>query len=196
MRIPVVDLKPFLYGAPSERLGVARGFGDALETTGFAVIVGHDVPEALASETYATMKAYFALPLEAKLRDSPPEKTKGRGYLPIGIESVAKTLAGETLPDLCEALVFPNPLAFAALMVVGLYLSLWRLNFLVVWLLAWVLAFLLPTLSFMVLNQFHNAPSPMSILLTSAYDVILAVVCWFLMRRNLAQRRFVNKDST
>jgi len=76
MRIPVVDLKPFLYGAPSERLGVARGFGDALETTGFAVIVGHDVPEALASETYATMKAYFALPLEAKLRDSPPEKTK------------------------------------------------------------------------------------------------------------------------
>jgi isopenicillin N synthase-like dioxygenase len=62
MRIPVVDLKPFLYGAPSERLGAARGFGDALETTGFAVIVGHDVPEALASETYATMKAYFALP--------------------------------------------------------------------------------------------------------------------------------------
>jgi isopenicillin N synthase-like dioxygenase len=109
MRIPVVDLKPFLYGAPSERLGVARGFGDALETTGFAVIVGHDVPEALASETYATMKAYFALPLVAKLRDSPPEKTKGRGYLPIGIESVAKTLAGETPPDLCEALVFPNP---------------------------------------------------------------------------------------
>jgi len=109
MRIPVVDLKPFLYGAPSERLGVARDFGDALETTGFAVIVGHDVPEALASETYATMKAYFAVPLEAKLRDSPPEKTKGRGYLPIGIESVAKTLAGETPPDLCEALVFPNP---------------------------------------------------------------------------------------
>ena len=40
MRIPVVDLKPFLYGAPSERLGVAKGFCDALETTGFAVIVG------------------------------------------------------------------------------------------------------------------------------------------------------------
>ena len=76
------------------------GFGEALETTGFAVIVGHDVPEALASETYATMKAYFALPLEAKLRESPPERTKGRGYLPIGIESVAKTLAGETPPDL------------------------------------------------------------------------------------------------
>ena len=40
MRIPVVDLKPFLYGAPSERLGVARDFGDALETTGFAIPVG------------------------------------------------------------------------------------------------------------------------------------------------------------
>ena len=39
----------------------------------------------------------------------PPEKAKGRGYLPMGIESVAKTLDGETPPDLCEALVFSAP---------------------------------------------------------------------------------------
>jgi isopenicillin N synthase-like dioxygenase len=47
--------------------------------------------------------------MEAKTVYTPPEKAKGRGYLPVGIESVAKTLTGETPPDLCEALVFAAP---------------------------------------------------------------------------------------
>jgi isopenicillin N synthase-like dioxygenase len=109
MNLPIVDLAPFIHGDDAARRNVGRAFGHAFETTGFAVVVGHQVPEQLANDTYAAMKDYFARPLPAKVKDSPPEKTKGRGYLPMGIESVARTLSGETPPDLCEALVFGGP---------------------------------------------------------------------------------------
>lgn len=109
MDLPIVDLAPFIQGDSASRAKVGRAFGHAFETTGFAVVVGHGVPEPLAADTYGAMKEYFAQPLAAKIEDSPPEKTKGRGYLPIGIESVAKTLSGEMPPDLCEALVFGAP---------------------------------------------------------------------------------------
>lgn len=107
-QVPVIDIAPFRAGEPAERLRVARAFGQALEQTGFAAITGHGVPEALAADTYAAAQAFFALPLDAKARYTPPEQTKGRGYLPVGIESVAATLRGPTPPDLCEALVFAS----------------------------------------------------------------------------------------
>lgn len=109
MDISIVDLAPFVQGDTLARRKVGRAFGQAFETTGFAVLVGHGVPEQLAADTYHAMKDYFARPMAAKLGDTPPEKTKGRGYLPMGIESVAKTLSGVTPPDLCEALVFSAP---------------------------------------------------------------------------------------
>ncbi|WP_072395414.1 2-oxoglutarate and iron-dependent oxygenase domain-containing protein [Hyphomicrobium sp. CS1GBMeth3] len=107
--LPIVDIAPFLSGSSEDKIRVARSFGNAFETVGFAVIVGHGVPEELLTETYDVMTRFFDEPLETKLSYSPPEKTKGRGYLPMGIESVAKTLSGETPPDLCEALVFAAP---------------------------------------------------------------------------------------
>ncbi len=109
MDLPIVDISPFIHGDAEARAKVGRAFGNAFETTGFAVVVGHGVPEALATDVYDAMKRYFAHPMEEKLADKAPEKTKGRGYLPMGIESVAKTLAGETPTDLCEALVFNAP---------------------------------------------------------------------------------------
>jgi isopenicillin N synthase-like dioxygenase len=107
--LSVVDIDPFIHGDAAARQRVARAFGHGFETTGFAVIVGHGIPETLARDTYDAMKAFFTLPSADKLACTPAEKTKGRGYLPMGIESVAKTLAGETPPDLCEALVFTAP---------------------------------------------------------------------------------------
>lgn len=109
MDLAIVDLAPFIDGDETARGKVGRAFGHAFETTGFAVIVGHGVPAALASDLYASLKRYFAQPLATKRCDTPPEKTKARGYLPTGMESVAKTLSGETPPDLCEAFVFSAP---------------------------------------------------------------------------------------
>jgi isopenicillin N synthase-like dioxygenase len=102
----LIDIAPFLAGGEAERRAVAREFGAAFETTGFATVVGHGVDDALVRGVYDAAAAFFALPEAVKRASMAPEKTKGRGYLPVGIESVAATLAGETPPDLCEALVF------------------------------------------------------------------------------------------
>ena len=111
MSIPVIDIGPFTSFASGDahaRLAVARQFGRAFETAGFAAIVNHGVPCELANTIYAQAKEFFALPLAGKQLLMPPERVKGRGYLPMGIESVAATLTGETPPDLCEALVFAS----------------------------------------------------------------------------------------
>jgi ABC-type transport system involved in cytochrome c biogenesis permease component len=92
-------------------------------------------------------------------------------------------------------LAIPNPLGFLALMVVGLYMSLWRLNFFVVWLLAWTLAFLLPSFAAVALDRFQGMNPFHIIALTSTYQLLLAVACWFLLRRNLEQRKFINAES-
>lgn len=106
--IPVVDLAPFFGQDGAARRAVAREFGRAFEEVGFVSIVNHGVPAELVDGTYAAAQSFFGLPMEGKTRYTPPEQTKGRGYLPLGIESVAATLTGETPPDLCEALVFAS----------------------------------------------------------------------------------------
>lgn len=109
MTLPIVDIAPFFSGDPDKKAAVAKDFANAFETVGFAVITGHGVPEELLDGTYQAMSAFFDAPLDTKMSYSPPEQAKGRGYLPMGIESVARTLKGETPPDLCEALVFGAP---------------------------------------------------------------------------------------
>ncbi|MDR6426752.1 isopenicillin N synthase-like dioxygenase [Variovorax paradoxus] len=106
--VPLIDMAPFMRGDAAARRDTARQFGRAFEETGFAAIVNHGVSARLADDVYAQAKAFFALPLDHKSQLMPPEKVKGRGYLPMGIESVAATLDGETPPDLCEALVFAS----------------------------------------------------------------------------------------
>ena len=104
--IPVVDVAPFLGGDGAARRGVARAFGTALEEVGFVTITGHGVDRDLIDATYRAVRAFFDLPYAEKLRANPPEQVKLRGYLPVGIESVAATLDARAPADLCEALVF------------------------------------------------------------------------------------------
>ena len=106
--VPVIDVSAFRQQA-ALRAAVARAFSQALESVGFAIIIGHGVPAALYTALYDKVTEFFALSLDAKMQYAASEKVKGRGYLPMGIESVAKTLSGETPPDLCEALVFSAP---------------------------------------------------------------------------------------
>ncbi|MGZ5887670.1 MAG: isopenicillin N synthase family dioxygenase [Ramlibacter sp.] len=108
LAVPVVDVAAFRDADPAGRAAVARAFGLALEQTGFVTITGHGVPRELVQGTYDCMQRFFSLPLADKRRHTAPEQAKTRGYLPLGIESVAATLAGRTAPDLCEALVFAS----------------------------------------------------------------------------------------
>jgi isopenicillin N synthase-like dioxygenase len=103
--VPVIDIAGWRNGGPRKQ-AIARAFGDALERTGFAAIIGHGVPELQVRQTYGAMKDCFALRLAEKMRAAPPEPAKTRGYLAVGVESVAATLDDERPADLCEALVF------------------------------------------------------------------------------------------
>jgi isopenicillin N synthase-like dioxygenase len=104
LAVPVIDIAGWLRGR--DKREIAREFGAALEQTGFAVIVGHGIDEKLVADTYRTVKEFFRLPLPEKLRSAPAEPAKTRGYLAIGVESVAATLDDRRPADLCEALVF------------------------------------------------------------------------------------------
>jgi isopenicillin N synthase-like dioxygenase len=106
--VPVVDVGAFRGADPAGRVAVARSFGRALEETGFVTITGHGVPRELVQGTYDSVRRFFDLALAEKRRFTAPERAKTRGYLPLGIESVAATLTGKTPPDLCEALVFAS----------------------------------------------------------------------------------------
>ncbi len=108
LAVPVIDLGAFVQGGRGERQAAARLFGRAMEESGFATITQHGIPVELVRSTYEDARAFFALPEAAKRQYTAPEQTKGRGYLPMRIESVAATLDGRTPPDLCEALVFAS----------------------------------------------------------------------------------------
>jgi isopenicillin N synthase-like dioxygenase len=104
--IPVIDIAPFRSGDAAAKAATAREFGDAFERIGFATIVGHGIDEDLIRRAYDLAKRFFDLPLAEKLGASVRDRVKTRGYLPVGIESVARTRNEAPPPDLCEALVF------------------------------------------------------------------------------------------
>jgi isopenicillin N synthase-like dioxygenase len=107
MQVPVIDISAFRHGSASERAAVARQWAGAFESIGFATLVGHGIPDELLEEIHTLALQFFDRPLEEKMQCSfRPEKT-GQGYVPMGIESVARTLNNEAAPpDICEALTF------------------------------------------------------------------------------------------
>jgi isopenicillin N synthase-like dioxygenase len=65
----------------------ARRFGDSFTRTGFAVVSGHGVPQAVIDDALAEMKAWFGRPLEAKMAAHQAGSGGARGYTPFGIET-------------------------------------------------------------------------------------------------------------
>ncbi|CAN5922552.1 2-oxoglutarate and iron-dependent oxygenase domain-containing protein [soil metagenome] len=65
--IPVIDLAPFLSGAPGGLDSCAAQLRDALENVGFYLIVNHGVPQAIIDRSYAAVRQFFALPQDVKM---------------------------------------------------------------------------------------------------------------------------------
>lgn len=107
--IPVVDLADFRSGDMEKRRSVARAFGRALEEVGFVTVTNHGVPDDTTGALYRLTKKFFALPESIKRSYVLQSDAKTKGYIPVGDEAVALTLDAKAAPDLCEALVFPNP---------------------------------------------------------------------------------------
>ncbi|MDB6109029.1 MAG: hypothetical protein JWR69_779 [Pedosphaera sp.] len=88
------------------------------------------------------------------------------------------------------AWIIPNPIAFLALIIVGLYVSLLPINFLIGWLITFTLAFLAPAICTVILTR-HNANALLTLSITSGYQGFLAIIAWLLLHRNIQQRQFV-----
>jgi isopenicillin N synthase-like dioxygenase len=65
----------------------ALRLGDSFARTGFAIVEGHGVPQPVIDAALAAMKAFFALPEQAKRAAHIPGQGGARGYTPFGIET-------------------------------------------------------------------------------------------------------------
>jgi len=103
--IPVIDLR---REDPSElaRRAVARAIGEACESTGFFVIVGHGVPESLPLRMQELARAFFDGPLDRKLA---VRASDGMGYVGPEGENLAASLDDRTVLDAKESLNLSLP---------------------------------------------------------------------------------------
>jgi len=79
--IPIIDIGPFIAGAPGARASVARQIRAALEDIGFFGIANHGLPAEVVERTFDASRRFFALPLDQKLKVK--INSAHRGYMPM-----------------------------------------------------------------------------------------------------------------
>jgi isopenicillin N synthase-like dioxygenase len=100
--IPVIDLGPYLAGAPEALEATAVQLRQALETIGFFIIVNHHVPQSLIDRTFAAAKGFHDQPLDAKMALRMNEHNNG--YMAMGKYAVwTSEVNVNDKPDLNEA---------------------------------------------------------------------------------------------
>ena len=95
--IPCIDLSPSF--SLEGRDEVAAQICQACETVGFFTIVGHGVPDSVATNLQTEARAFFALREPEKRRVPQPENRNSRGYMPPKQRALGYTLGAETPPD-------------------------------------------------------------------------------------------------
>ena len=80
-RIPVLEIGPYLEGAPGTLEAAAGQLRVALEEIGFFYLAGHGVPQSLLDRIFAETKRFHALPLEEKLKLR--LNRSNNGYMPL-----------------------------------------------------------------------------------------------------------------
>ena len=82
LRIPIIDLGPYLAGEKGALEKTAAQLGAACESIGFCFFVNHGVPQALIDGAFAAAEQFHSLPLERKMTVRALEEPIG--YLPVG----------------------------------------------------------------------------------------------------------------
>lgn len=83
--LPVLDASRF-HGSPTERAAFVADLRAILHDHGFFYLTGHGVPQTLIDGLVAAAKAFFALPLEEKLKIEMVRSPHFRGYNRAGLE--------------------------------------------------------------------------------------------------------------
>jgi isopenicillin N synthase-like dioxygenase len=84
--VPSLDLHDFTKGTPEKRAQFVKDLGQAYENIGFVAIKNHGLSDELASNLYESIKRFFQLPDEVKLKYEKPELFGQRGYISKGKE--------------------------------------------------------------------------------------------------------------
>jgi isopenicillin N synthase-like dioxygenase len=103
--VPIIDVAPLRGGDPAARRAVARAIDEACRSIGFLVITGHGVPAPLIEQVDALSRAFFDLPLAAKMAVQRPAPDVTRGYIALEGEAVARSRGAATPGDLNESLM-------------------------------------------------------------------------------------------
>jgi isopenicillin N synthase-like dioxygenase len=102
--IPVIDIADLRAGSPRAQQAIAERIAAACRDTGFFYVVGHGVPAELTDALMRDARRFFELPLEAKLDVHHERSGCGRGYEPLGVQ----TLQAGMLPDQKESFLIGN----------------------------------------------------------------------------------------
>ncbi len=92
---------------------VARAIDASLKALGFFVIADHGVAPVLIDDTVAAANRFFDLPTDEKTAIRSQVQGSPRGYLPMGLETLAYSLGQKTPPDIKEGFGM-GPLGIAA----------------------------------------------------------------------------------
>jgi isopenicillin N synthase-like dioxygenase len=104
--VPVIDIAPFMRGDLVAHRGVVAAVKHACEHVGFFVITGHGVPVEKIKGVFAESRAFFARPLDEKIRIKRPGPGISRGYNSVAGQSLSLTVGQNAPPDLMESLGF------------------------------------------------------------------------------------------
>ena len=102
LRIPVLDIGPYLAGDPCATAPLARAVARTCEDTGFLVIANHGIPSRLVEDTFAVAAHFFARPETEKLALKIGKYNIG--YLPFGGQVVRHSPVNQnTRPNFSES---------------------------------------------------------------------------------------------
>jgi isopenicillin N synthase-like dioxygenase len=109
-RIPVVDVGPYLAGAPGARAALAAQIAKACHDTGFMVIHNHGIDQSLIDGCFAAANSFFdrdeAFKTQYKIGDL------NIGYLPYGAQIVRTSRINvNTKPNLSESFYITTDLS-------------------------------------------------------------------------------------
>ena len=86
LSLRTVSLTDFTSPDPKAREAIVAELGAGLRELGFVSVAGAALPEGLVDATYAAIRDFFALPLEAKRACELPASNGNRGYVTFGME--------------------------------------------------------------------------------------------------------------
>lgn len=97
-QIPSLDLADFTQGTTEQKTKFVQALGKAYEAIGFVAIKNHGLDDYTQNKLYESIKAFFNLSEEEKMKYSYPELAGQRGYTAKNTEHAK----GRTVADLKE----------------------------------------------------------------------------------------------